>query len=166
MNEQGAKVGPSAVSDEMIASIKSREGVEVLCSDWLQVGEQMIRDFAGATKDQQWIHVDRARCETDSPIGVPIAHGYLLLSLYPFLRGLCEEEAPAYPGFSMVLNYGANRLRFPSSVAVGQRIRARVTLSSARAVGGMIEVTEHFTVEVEGGDKPACVADLVMRLVP
>jgi acyl dehydratase len=108
--------------------------------------------------------VDAARARTDSPYKGTIAHGYLTLSLYPALRGLVESGKPLFPGVKNVINYGINKLRFPSAVLVGSRVRARCTIVAAEEIPGGVQMTEQFTVEIEGGSKPACVAEVIMRL--
>jgi acyl dehydratase len=152
-----------AIADAL-ATLKQAIGTEVHRSDWLQVDQAMIDAFAAATRDQQWIHVDPARAARESPYGKTIAHGYLTLSLYPVLRGLVDADRPLLPGVVRVINYGINKLRFPNAVTVGSRIRARCKLLSADEVKGSIELVEEYTVEIEGADRPACVAECVMRL--
>jgi acyl dehydratase len=139
-------------------------GQEIHTSDWLTIDQAMIDGFANATRDRQWIHVDPKRAAAESPYGKTIAHGYLTLSLYPVLRGLVDSARPLAPGVTRVINYGINKLRFPNAVVVGSRIRARCKLVSATEAKGSIELVEEYTVEVEGQDRPACVAECVMRL--
>lgn len=150
--------------NDALASLKSRLGQEVHVSDWLTVDQAMITDFANATRDRQWIHVDPRRAAAESPYKATIAHGYLTLSLYPVLRGLVDEGKPIVPGVQRVINYGINKLRFPNAVVSGSRIRARCKLVSAEEAKGSIELVEEYTVEVEGQTRPACVAECVMRL--
>jgi acyl dehydratase len=147
-----------------LAGLKAREGQEIHVSDWLTVDQAMINDFAKATRDHQWIHTDPTRAATESPYGKTIAHGYLTLSLYPVLRGLVDEGRPLVPGVKRVINYGINKLRFPNAVTVDSRIRARCRLLSATEAKGSIELVEEYTVEIEGQERPACVAECVMRL--
>lgn len=149
---------------EALKSLQSRVGQEIHTSDWLTVDQPMINGFATATRDQQWIHVDAARAAAESPYGKTIAHGYLTLSLYPALRGLVDSGKPLAPGVKRVINYGINKLRFPNAVVVGSRIRAHIKLVSAEEAKGSLELVEEYTVEVEGQDRPACVAECVMRL--
>ena len=99
----------------------------------------------------------------DSPWRRTIAHGYLTLSLYPLLRGLVAAGQPIFPGVKQAINYGSDKLRFPSPVPAGSRIRARCKLLKVEEVQGGLQVTEQYTVEVEGGSKPACVAEVLMR---
>lgn len=149
---------------ETLADLSSRKGTEVHVSDWLSVTQEMVNDFARATRDQQWIHVDTKRAAADSPYKGTIAHGYFTLSLYPYLRGLVDESKPLFPGVRNIINYGINKLRFPGAVPVGSRIRARCKIINAENVKNSIELTEEYTVEVEGQARPACVAECVMRL--
>ena len=149
---------------EALKSLQSRVGQEIHTSDWLTVDQAMIDGFANATRDRQWIHVDPQRAAAESPYGKTIAHGYLTLSLYPALRGLVDAGKPLAPGVQRVINYGINKLRFPNAVVVGSRIRARCRLLGATEAKGSIELVEEYTVEIDGQDRPACVAECVMRL--
>ena len=149
---------------DALSALRARLGQEVHLSDWLTVDQAMINDFANATRDRQWIHVDPKRAATESPYGKTIAHGYLTLSLYPVLRGLVAENRPIVPGVVRVINYGINKLRFPNAVVVDSRIRARCKLLAADEAKGSIELVEEYTVEIEGQSRPACVAECVMRL--
>lgn len=144
--------------------LRTLAGQEVGHSDWLQVTQEMIDAFADLTGDHQWIHVDPERAARESPYGGTIAHGYLTLSLYPMLRGLVDADKPLAPGVKNVINYGLNKLRFPNAVRVGSRIRARCTLLDVEEIKGSLQLTEQYTVEIEGEERPACVAEAVMRL--
>lgn len=149
---------------DALETLKARVGQEIHRSDWLTVDQAMIDAFANATRDRQWIHVDPARAAAESPYGKTIAHGYLTLSLYPALRGLVDGGKPVAPGVARVINYGINKLRFPNAVVSGSRIRAICKLVSITPVKDSLELVEEYTVEVEGQDRPACVAECVMRL--
>ena len=128
-------------------------------SDWLEVDQDRINKFAAATGDHQWIHVDTERAR-QGPFGTTIAHGFLTLSLIPALTsGLLSIE-----GVRMGINYGLNRVRFPSPVKVGSRVRASVRNLSVEDVQGGIQVVNEVTVAIEGEAKPACVAETVTRL--
>jgi acyl dehydratase len=151
--------------EEALAALQARVGSEIHLSDWLPITQERIDAFAAATGDQQWIHVDPERCARESPYGAPIAHGYLTLSLHIILRGLLGEASPYMPGVKSAINYGLNKLRFPSAVRVGSRIRGRFTLLDATVVApGVVQITENFLVEVEGQAKPACIAESVIRI--
>jgi acyl dehydratase len=147
-----------------LAELKAQEGQETHVSDWLEMTQDMINAFGAATFDMQWIHTDPDRAASESPYGSTIAHGYFTLSLYPALRGMVDESRPLFPGAKQVINYGLNKLRFPAAVPAGSRIRARCELLSAEEVKGSIEIVEKYAVEVEGQDRPACIAEAIMRL--
>jgi len=149
---------------ETLAQLSGKIGADVHVSEWLTVTQEMVNEFARATRDQQWIHVDAKRAATESPYRTTIAHGYFTLSLYPYLRGLVDESEPLFPGVRNVINYGINKLRFPNAVPVGSRIRARCRLLGVEDVKNSLQLTEEYTVEIEGQSRPACVAELVMRL--
>jgi len=151
--------------DKVLADLEGKIGEMVHVSDWLTVDQARINSFADATDDHQWIHVDPARAQTDSPYGGTIAHGYLTLSLHPLLRDLVVADRPVYPGVKNVINYGLNKLRFPSAVRAGSRVRGHFELVAVAAKGeDALEITETYTVEVEGQERPACVAQVIMRL--
>jgi acyl dehydratase len=149
---------------QVLADLQQRVGQEIHVSDWIEVTQQRIDAFADATGDHQWIHVDPQRAVRESPYRATIAHGYLTLSLYPMLRGLVAADRPVYPGVKQVINYGLDKLRFPSAVLAGSRVRAHCTLLDVQEVPGGLQVSEQFTVEVEGQPKPACVATALSRL--
>ena len=149
---------------QALADLQSKIGQEIHCSDWLTVDQAMIDAFAGATRDKQWIHIDPRLAASESPYGKTIAHGYLTLSLYPLLRDLVDEGKPLAPGVKRVINYGINKLRFPNAVVVDSRIRAHCKLISVAEVKGSLELVEEYAVEIEGQDRPACIAECVMRL--
>lgn len=143
---------------------QARVGTEVHVSDWLPITQERVADFAKATSDFQWIHTDPERAAKDSPWGTTIAHGYLTMSLYPMLRGIVEEGKPLVPGVKTVVNYGTNKMRFVNAVKVGARIRGRIKLLAVEEVKGGVQIVEEFTVEIDGESKPACVAEVIMRL--
>jgi acyl dehydratase len=149
---------------QALEQLQARVGEEIHVSDWLLVTQDRVEAFAQATGDHQWIHVDSERAARESPYKGTIAHGYLTLSLYPLLRGLVDESAPVYPGIRNVINYGINKLRFPNAVRTGARVRAHTTLAAVEEIKGGLQVTETYTVEIENETKPACVAELIMRL--
>jgi len=149
---------------EVLTDLKGRIGEETHVSDWLPVTQELIDMFANATGDKQWIHIDEQRAKEESPYGKTIAHGYLTLSLYPKLRGLVDSDKPMFPGVKNVINYGLNKLRFTNAVKVGSKIRARCTLLAAEEVKNSLQLTEQYTVEIDGQDRPACVAECIMRL--
>ncbi|WP_460830371.1 MaoC family dehydratase [Nocardioides hungaricus] len=143
--------------DEVVAA----KGEEIGTSDWLRVDQDRVNTFADATGDHQWIHVDVERSAA-GPFGGTIAHGYLTLSLIPFLGG--QVFAFDTPGAK--LNYGANRVRFPNPVRVGSRIRSTVSIGDVAELPSGLQVTLSHTIEIEGEAKPACVAETVVLLLP
>jgi acyl dehydratase len=149
---------------DTLADLKTQVGTEVHTSDWLEISQEMINAFGRATFDMQWIHTNPERAATESPYGTTIAHGYFTLSLYPQLRGMVDESKPVFPSAARVINYGLNKLRFPAAVPAGSRIRAHCELLSAEEVKGSIEIVEKYSVEVEGQERPACIAEAIMRL--
>ena len=136
-------------------------GQEIGITDWLMIDQHRIDAFADATGDRQWIHVDRERAKTDSKYGRTIAHGFLTLSL---LSRLSSEAVEVRGDFAMRINYGLNRVRFPAPVPEGSRIRARLTLQELKEFDGGHQIVWLITVDVEGSDKPALVAEWVIRL--
>ena len=148
---------------EVLAALQAQVGQETHCSDWLEITQQRIDNFAQATGDRQWIHVDPERAARESPWQATIAHGYLTLSLYPLLRGHVDAAAPLFPGVTRVINYGLDKLRFPNAVKVGSNVRARCLLLRVEEVAGGLQLTEQYTVEIAGEAKPACVAETILR---
>jgi acyl dehydratase len=149
---------------QAMAALEPLVGQETHVSDWLVVTQERVNAFAAATGDHQWIHVDPERAARESPWRTPIAHGYLTLSLYPLLRGIVEEAKPPFPGVKSVVNYGLNKLRFTNAVKVGARVRGRCRLLSFEDAKGALQLVEEFTVEIDGESRPACVAEVIMRL--
>ena len=135
--------------------------------EWHAVGQNQINLFADATGDHRFIHVDPEKCAQLSPYKVPIAHGFLTLSLLPFLQQSVPNAAPeAYQGMVMGVNYGLDRVRFPSPVKVDSRVRASRELVSADEVApNTIQLKQKVSVEIEGEPKPACVAEFLTRLI-
>ncbi|MFL6213259.1 MAG: MaoC family dehydratase [Blastocatellia bacterium] len=143
-----------------IEELKTLVGEEIGASDWFEVTQSRINAFANATEDHQWIHLDTERARTDSPFGGTIAHGFLSLSLLP---QLAAQAYRVQGDFKMGINYGLNRLRFVSPVLSGSRVRARFTLQSVEDVPGGSQLTLVATVEIEGAQKPALVAEWLVR---
>jgi len=135
-------------------------GKELAVSDWFELTQDRIQQFAEATDDRQWIHVDRERAQRQSLYGTTIAHGFLTLSL---LSHLMKQVVRIEGGLRLTINYGLNRVRFPSPVPAGSKVRARFTVQSAKDVAGALEVVFLVTVEVEGSSKPGCVAEWIVR---
>ncbi len=147
-----------ATTIDGIDGLEAHLGRHLGYSDWHEVTQEQVDRFADATGDHQWIHVDVERAKA-GPFGGPIAHGYLTLSLAPSFLG----EILSVKGVSMGVNYGLDRLRFPSPVPVGSRLRAGVELASLQRIPGGAQVTLRATFEVEGASKPSCVAELIFR---
>jgi len=139
--------------------LRARVGQHLGYSDWLEISQDRINQFADATGDHQWIHVDVERAAS-GPFGAPIAHGFLTLSLAPGLL----KDVWVMQGAKMGVNYGLNKVRFPSPVPVGSKVRAGAMLKELTDVGGGgLQLVLETTFEVQGSDKPACVAELVFR---
>ena len=131
-------------------------------SGWREVTQEMVNTFAELSGDDQWIHVDVERAARESPFGTTVAHGNLTLSLIDGLR----RDLTTFSGFKLGVNYGWNKVRFPAPVPVGSRLRCYAQIVEVDEVGGgWHQVVTRFTVEVEGGEKPACVADSVGRVL-
>ncbi len=145
---------------EGIEELKTLVGQEIGASDWFEMTQARVNEFADATEDHQWIHLDTERAKTDSPFGGTIAHGFLTLSLLPYFAA---EAFTVRGDFKMGINYGLNRLRFPSPVPVGSRLRARFTLQSVEDVPGGAQITWAVTIEVEGAQKPSLIAEWLVR---
>ena len=145
-----------------IEELKDLVGEIIGPSEWREVTQDLIDQFAEVSGDDQWIHVDTERAKTDSPFGTTVAHGNLTLSMIDgFRSGLMESS-----GFKMGVNYGWNKVRFPAPVPAGRRVRASIeTLSVDEVGGGWHQIAQKWTVEVEGNEKPACVAESVGRVL-
>jgi acyl dehydratase len=141
------------------AEVKERVGEELGVSEWHSISQQDVDRFADVTGDHQWIHVDPRRA-TDAGFGGTITHGYFTLSLTPWLA----ETVYAFEGFDYALNYGLDRVRYPSPMPVGERVRMRAELTSATDVDGGLQVKITHTFEREGSEKPVCVAEALLRL--
>ncbi len=145
-----------STADEIAAAV----GTQLGTSEWLEITQERVDRFADATGDHQWIHVDPVRAAR-GPFGAPIAHGYLTLSLIPFLGAQIFALDTAGPK----LNYGVNKVRFTNPVRVGSRIRAHATLAEAAAVPAGTQLLIDYRIEIEGVDKPACLAQTVVLLL-
>ncbi|MEU6659212.1 MaoC family dehydratase [Streptomyces sp. NPDC046821] len=141
-----------------VDELRAAEGELLGPTDWVEIEQKRIDQFADATGDHQWIHVDPERAK-DGPFGTTIAHGYLTLSLLP----LFGPQLITVEGMKLGVNYGTNKVRFPAPVPVGSRLRSTAKISLVEDVPGGVQVSVVFTVEREGGDKPVCVAESVSR---
>ena len=142
-----------------LEGLRAAVGQDLGTSEWITITQDRIDTFAEATGDQQWIHVDVERAERESPFGGPIAHGYLTLAL----TNQMLPEVVEVRGFSSGVNYGVNKVRFPTPVPVGGRVRGHVHLAAAEDVPGGVQTTMVITVELEGTAKPACIVEAVSR---
>jgi acyl dehydratase len=134
-------------------------GETIGTSEWVEITQDMVDLFADATGDHQWIHVDVERATRESPFGGPIAHGYLTLSLVPRLMPQVLE----FTGFSLTVNYGCEKVRFPSPVPVGSRLRSTAAVQQVTEIAGGVQLAVEMTMTVEGAAKPACVAVILIR---
>jgi acyl dehydratase len=144
-----------------IADLEKAVGTHLGHSEWHTVNQDQIDAFAAATGDHQWIHVDPAKA-AEGPFGSTVAHGFLTLSLLPMLTW----QVYKVEGVKMGVNYGADKLRFPSPVPVGSRVRAGVELTSVTPNKLGYQIATRVTIELDGSDKPACVADMLAVVVP
>ena len=145
------------IQDNELASLV---GQEVAVSDWFQVTQERIQQFAEATGDRQWIHLDAERAAQESPYKTTIAHGFLSLSL---LSAMAASAFRVEGGFRMGINYGLNRVRFPAAVPAGARVRGRFTFNNVEAIENGVQYTWGVMVELEGGEKPCVAAEWVTR---
>ena len=152
-----------AIEGYTLAALNEFVGRELGVSDWMTVDQESINQFAQCTGDNQWIHVDVERARRESPFGTTIAHGYLTLSLLPAMQ---YAVGTLPDGIKAALNYGTDKVRFINPVKAGARIRDRITLVGAEDKGnGRVLMTTRHTVEIEGEDKPAMVADTLAMLL-
>jgi len=141
------------------AGLKELIGEHLGYSDWMEITQERVNQFADATGDHQWIHVDPERATKESPFGGPIAHGYLTLSLGPVLM----PQVVATKGFRMGVNYGCNKVRFMAPVPVGAKLRLGMKLLAVEDIAGGVQSTYEMSFETEGAAKPSCVAEVIFR---
>jgi acyl dehydratase len=137
-------------------------GQEVALSDWVVITQERIDGFADATNDHQWIHVDAERCRRESPYRTTVAHGFLTLAMVPAML----QNALRLVDVGMAINYGLNKVRFPAPVPVDSRLRARLSILAVHDLADGAQIDWGVVVEREGGDKPVCVAEFLMRRYP
>jgi acyl dehydratase len=142
-----------------VEGVLAAVGQHLGTSEWLEITQERVNQFAEATNDHQWIHVDVERAKRESPFRGPIAHGYLTLSLVSSMVGEILDAS----GFRMGVNYGAEKIRFPSPVPVGARVRASATLDEATPFEGGVQMNLGVTIEIEGQSKPALAAAILFR---
>jgi acyl dehydratase len=141
-------------------ALKEFVGRDIGVTDWFRLAQERIEQFAHATEDRQWIHLDRARASQESPYGRTIAHGFLTLSL---IAHFVHEVMRIEGGLRLAVNYGLNRVRFPAAVPAESRIRARVGLLACKEITDSLEAIYSVAVEMEGTEKPGCVAEWIVR---
>ena len=146
---------------EGVEGLKALIGQEIGTSDWFTVDQERVNAFADATLDHQWIHIDEQRAAT-GPFGTTVAHGFLTLSLLPMFG----EQIMNVTGMKVKINYGLNKVRFPSPVPVGSRLRDTATLSEVIEKASGVQVVVTHVIEIEGADRPACIAETVGVMVP
>jgi len=150
---------------KLISSIDDATGLvgsELGVSEWVTIDQQRVNDFADVTGDHQWIHVDVERAKAESPYGAPIAHGFLTLSMIPAL----SKDNFRVQNAKLVINYGLNKVRFLAAVPVGSRIRVRSELADAVSKDeGTVDLTVRHTIEIDGSEKPAAVAEMIARVL-
>ncbi len=145
---------------ENLTELRTKVGQEIAVTDWFEITQERIQQFADATLDHQWIHLDVERAKSESPFGTTIAHGFLTLSLLPyFMHQAITYKTPPKMG----VNYGANRIRFTAPVPAGSKVRARVVLQNLEEISGGVQITWGVTVEREGSEKPCLVAEWLGR---
>ncbi len=144
-----------------IEDAQSLVGRELGVGNWLEIDQQRVNDFADVTGDHQWIHVDVERAKKESPYKAPIAHGFLTLSLVPAL----SKDNFRVENAKLAINYGLNKVRFLNAVPVGSRIRVRSEMADVSAKDGVADLTVKHTIEIDGADKPAAVAEMIVRIV-
>lgn len=145
---------------ESLNDFQDYVGKEIAVSDWMILTQERITQFAEATEDRQWIHIDKERAHRESPFGATIAHGFLTLSL---VSHLMQRSLQIRTSARLTVNYGLNRVRFVSPVREGSKIRARFQLLSWKDLGESFEAIYHATMERQGSEKPACVAEWIVR---
>lgn len=145
---------------ESLQSLKDYAGSEIGTTAWLTITQERIQQFADATGDHQWIHVDPERARRESLYGSTVAHGFLTLAL---MSHFMREAIQWPPSIRQIINYGLDRVRFPAPVRAGDRIRARIRLQSCKELEGSLKAVFEITIEAEGAEKPCCVAEWILR---
>ncbi|MBW2505402.1 MAG: MaoC family dehydratase [Deltaproteobacteria bacterium] len=155
-------------AEQLIVLYQKRIGQEIDRGEWCVIDQERINAFARVTRDEQWIHTDPDKARRDSPYRATIAHGFLTLSLLPFLTKGNQPDylAKNFPGMRLRINYGLNKVRFPAPVKAGSSVRARTIVSAIEAVNDGVQVVLTQIVDIAGETKPACVAEQVVRLHP
>ncbi len=155
----------STNAETAFEAFKALEGKDEGAGEWFEMTQERINTFADATIDHQFIHIDVERSKTESPFGGTIAHGFLTLSMLTHLMASVPQDLPPLEGLLMGINYGFDKVRFLTPVPADARIRAQSTMSAAVLKGNNVDITRTITVELEGSEKPALVADWITRIV-
>jgi len=145
-----------------LADVSKHIGEDLGASEWVLIDQDRVNKFADATGDHQWIHIDVERAKRELPTQGTIAHGYLTLSLIPFLA----SKISRIDGVTRGINYGSNKVRFTNMVPVGSRVRARSKIVAAEPKGPGLQITNEITIEIEGQDRPACIAETISIVYP
>ncbi len=145
-----------------LADVSKHIGEDLGASEWVLIDQERVNKFADATGDHQWIHIDVERAKRELPTQGTIAHGYLTLSLIPFLA----SKISRIDGVTRGINYGSNKVRFTNMVPVGSRVRARSKIVAAEPKGPGLQITNEITIEIEGQDRPACIAETISIVYP
>jgi acyl dehydratase len=154
----------SSEARELFLCLQSRIGEEVHVGEWLTITQDRVDQFANVTEDHQWLHNDVERAEKESPFKTTIAHGFLTLSLLPYLTDSVNAKQPAYANAKMTVNYGLNQVRFPYPVKTGSVIRAHSRLIKVTPIKRGLEIEKEISVEIQGTRRPGCVAVSVVRV--
>ncbi|AGH82014.1 dehydratase [Psychromonas sp. CNPT3] len=157
-------VNLSPEARELFLTLRAQIGEEVHVGDWLAIEQTRIDQFAHVTEDKQWLHTDVQRAKKESPFKTTIAHGFLTLSLLPYLTDSVDPEKSPYPGAKMTINYGLNQVRFPYPIKTGSVVRAHSRLIKVTPIKRGLEIEKEISVEIKNTRRPACVAVSVVRV--
>jgi len=164
VNSPDTALPPLPAADNLRSELLPQIGEETFVGEWFEVSQERINEFAQVTHDHQWIHTDPQRAAAESPFKTTIAHGFLTMSLIPYLTNSVDESANKYPTAKMTVNYGLDNVRFLYPVRVNAKIRARSRLSRVERIKRGLEVATEITIEVENSRRPAVIVESIMRL--
>jgi acyl dehydratase len=150
--------------NSFVTALRQKIGQEIFVSKWFEVSQERIQQFGEVTEDRQWIHMDVERAKVESPFGGTVAHGYLVLALIPHLLSTDTTESDLQAGVKQLVNYGLNKTRFTHPVPAGAMIRGRKTVLEVKEKDNSLDVTYKITVEIQGVERPACVAEILARI--
>ncbi|MEL0628121.1 MaoC family dehydratase [Psychromonas aquatilis] len=159
-----APVQVSSEARELFLCLQTQIGKEIHVGEWFTVTQDCVDQFSHVTGDHQWLHNDVKRAKVESPFKTTIAHGFLTLSLLPYLTGSVDASKPAYPNVKMTVNYGLNQVRFPYPVKTGSTIRAHSRLIKVSPIKRGLEIEKEISIEIQGTRRPGCVAVSVVRV--